>query len=110
MLADHGSDKKAEHGACQFKIKHFTLGERADNIHIGRSAADHPVRFRAKGNNMIGFPVHGNNRRLTEDNPPTLHINNHIGSTEINRDIVRLSHDAILSSPSIIPENHIIIR
>ena len=84
------------------KVDHFTLGQRTDNIDVCRRPADHPVGFRAKGDYAVTFPLHGNDRGLPENDAVPLHINNDVGSAQVNADITVLCHNSPLHPEKII--------
>ena len=56
------------------------------------------------------YSVYSNNTGFAENNSLPLHIDNDIGCPQINRDIIRLSHDKPFHHLRNILKNHIIFR
>ena len=95
MLADGLHDKALEHEADQLVIGDAAVPQGPQRQDVAGGAADHPAGFLAKGDNFPGVPVDRYHGRLPQDDPLALHINEHMGRTQINANIIDASHRSL---------------
>src|ERR1035437_2348853 len=78
-----------QHLLCHLKIGNYSINQWTDSDNMGRCSTNHSLSFLTDGQNLLGFFVNRNNRRLGNDNTFAFNINQRIGSTEVNANIVR---------------------
>lgn len=91
-LGQHTVQEEAEHGVRQLKIRDGALLQRANRHDIAGRAADHALGIVPDGQHLLGGALNGDYRRSAEHKPLALLVNQYIGGSKVNAQIVQLRH------------------
>src|SRR3989344_1829616 len=79
----------SNHFLGYFEIRNNTVHKRTDGNDMPRSSAEHLLGIFTNSNHTTGLLVHSNNRRFVQHYSLTAQIDQSIGGTQIDTDIVR---------------------
>ena len=82
--SDHLVDEEAQHALRDVIVRNHAVAQRADGDDIAGRTSDHLPCLLADGEHLIRITVDRHNRRLLQDNPLPLHIDEHICRPQIN--------------------------
>ena len=92
MPADDVHGEILQQRIGQVKVRHRALAQGADSQHVAGGAADHAVGIAANGENLFAVPLNGHHRGLPQHDALAFHVEEHVGSAQVDADVIDCSH------------------
>ncbi len=84
----HLGNEMTQHRFGHFKVRDHAIFQRPHRDNVRRRAPEHSLRLVADREHFVGAGLHGHHRRFAQDDALVFYVDQRVGGTEIDADVV----------------------